>query len=184
VINGIEINLAAGSSSCDLCIKSKIICKPLPKDSKDCTENWEKSYILMFRGCQEIKQLVRNYTMFISSMISQENQCYIWWEPRTKSFKNTSSMKLCYFVKGILFSDHGGEGAGREFQWKQGMKHRLTVRDTPNSNGGMLLYTPTTWKIPHIHASYWIKYPIRWSIKRSLIDIQTWMGKLLEPLQF
>ena len=74
LIQGIELNSIGDKITCNACIKSKIICKPLPKDSGERAKNWVKKYILMSEGHLDILQLIKSRIMFHLLMTTQENQ--------------------------------------------------------------------------------------------------------------
>ena len=143
MIHGIELDSIGDKITCDACIKSKITCKPLPKDSgKRAKKLGEKVY-------SDVRGLSRHLTtdkkLYYVSFIddhSRESVIYLMSSKdqvftKYKLYEVMMSRQQDVCIK-TLFTDRGGEYTSKEFKEylaKKGTKYRLIVHDTPEQNG-------------------------------------------------
>ena len=74
IMHSIELDSIGDKNTCDVCIKSKIPRKPLPKDSGEQAKKLGEKFILTSGGHLDILQLIRSRIMFHSLTTTQENR--------------------------------------------------------------------------------------------------------------
>ena len=143
MILDIELDSIGEKITCDVCIKSKITCKFLPKDSGERAKKLgEKIYSDVWGPSRHIttdKKLY--YVSFIDDysrelviyLMSLKDQVFA----KYKLYEAMMSWQRDVCIK-TLFSDRGDEYTSKEFEEylaEKGTKHRLTMYDTPEQNG-------------------------------------------------
>jgi transposase InsO family protein len=126
-----------------VCIKSKITCKPLPKESREWTKALGKHiYTDVWGPFHHTTINNKYYYISFTDDYSRESVIYLM-KNKSKAFKKYKlyevMMKMQWNVKiKSLVSDQGGEYTSHEFKNyldKQGTAQKITVHDTPKSNG-------------------------------------------------
>jgi Pol polyprotein, beta-barrel domain/Integrase core domain/GAG-pre-integrase domain len=143
MISGLQVDKAHNTYSCDACIKSKITRQSLPKEPKDRTGK------LGDRVYSDVWGPARHQTidkkLYYISFIDDHSRESVIYLMRTKDeafekYKLYEALMLRQRdvrIK-VLFTDRGGEYTSTEFEQylsKQGTMHKMTVHDTPESNG-------------------------------------------------
>ena len=129
--------------SCDACIKSKMTCKPLPKESRDHMKALrEQVYSDVWGPARHLTINKKSYYVSFIDNCSRESVIYLMnsKDQVFQKYKLYAAMMLHQQNVHIktLVSDQGGKYTGQEFAdylEEQGTKHRFTVHDTPESNG-------------------------------------------------
>ena len=93
MISGLEVNKTQNLFSCDVCIKSKITCKSLPKESRERAKKLgDRVYSDVWGPSRHLTIDKKQYYVSFTDDYSRESVLYLM---RTKDevFKNTSFMK-------------------------------------------------------------------------------------------
>ena len=118
MISGLEVSQSDNTFTCDACIQAKIAQVPFPKESREHAKKMgDRIYsdIWGLSRLQTIDNAFQKYKLY-EAMLAHQRGIQI----------------------KILITDRGGEYTSAEFNKyldNQGTNHRLTVHDTPESNG-------------------------------------------------
>ena len=130
-------------TTCDACIKSKITHKPLPKEPREQTQTFGEQVYSDVWG--PARHLTINKKLYYISFINDYSRESVIYLMNTKDqafdkYKLYAAMMNCQ--RGVhiktLVTDRGGEYTSSAFEKylaEQGTRHKLTVHDTPESNG-------------------------------------------------
>ena len=142
MVLGPELKNLDGKIACNVCIRSKITHKPLPKEPGECSKSLgDKIYSDVWGPARHITIDKKIYYVSFTDDYSRESVVYLM---NTKDqvfgkYKLYEAMMLCQqnvHIKTLL-SDRGGEYTSAEFNQyldKQGTKHHYTIHDTPEQN--------------------------------------------------
>ena len=143
LVLGLELKTLKDKIVCDACIKSKITCKPLPKESRERTkELGEHVYTDVWGPAHHVTINNKYYYISFTDDYLRESVIYLM-KHKSEAFEKykiyEAMIKTQRNVKiKSLVSDRGGEYTSCEFKQhldKQGTAQKLTVHDTPESNG-------------------------------------------------
>ena len=143
MILGIGFDSVGQKITCDVCIKSKITCKSLPKVSGEQAKKLgDKIYSDIWGPSRHLTTDKKSYYVSFIDDYSRELVIYLMSSKdqvftKYKLYEVMMSRQQDVCIK-TLFTDRGGEYTSKEFEEylaKKGTKHRLTVHDTHEQNG-------------------------------------------------
>ena len=113
---GIELNSIGVKITCNVCIKSKITCKPLPKDSGEWAKKLgEKVYSDIWGPSRHLMTDRKLYYVSLL-MTTQENWLTTYWAQRTKYFQDTSYLRQWCTGSGMYASKLSSQIEGVSIQ--------------------------------------------------------------------
>ena len=141
MILGLELEPSDGKFYC--CIKSKIICKPLPKEPREHAKKpGDRVYSDVWGPARHATLNKQFYYVSFTDDNGHESVLYLMRTKDEAFCKYKLSEVMVNRQRNVhikeLVTDQGGEYTSNEFETylkEQGMKHRLTVHDTPEQNG-------------------------------------------------
>ena len=140
MISGLEVSQSDNIFTCDACIQAKIARVPLPKESRERAKKMgDRIYSDVWGPSRHQTIDKKFYYISFTDNYSRESVIYLM---KTKDEAFQKYKLMLAHQRGIqikiLITDRGGEYTSAEFNKNlenQGTNHRLTVHDTPESNG-------------------------------------------------
>ena len=141
MIQDIQLNSIGDKITCDTCIKYKITCKSIPKESGKWAQKLEeKVYSNVWEPSRHLNKKL--YHVYFTDNYSRESVIYLMGLKDQvfsiyKLYKVMMLRQQDVCVK-TLVSNHGGKYTSKEFKdylTQKGKRHKLTVYDTPEQNG-------------------------------------------------
>jgi Integrase core domain/GAG-pre-integrase domain len=142
MILGIEKQSFGDKITCDACIQSKIMRKPLPKEPRERSKRLgDRVYSDVWGPARHTTINKKSYNISFIDDYSRESVIYLMGKKdevfaKYKLYEAMMLRKRDVHIKSLV-SDQGGEYTSKEFEdhlAQQGTNHRMTIHDTPEQN--------------------------------------------------
>ena len=145
MVTGVSLDTSSKADFCEICIKSKAIRKPFPKESKTEYNTYGAKIVADVWGPAPVKSIGgKEYYLLFQDLSSHEERIYFL-KQKSEVFdhykKYEAWVKVQRGGRVVIFGcDRGGEFTSQAFSdylENAGIARHLTVRDSPASNGAV-----------------------------------------------